>query len=93
VTLEDANNFEASQGGHCTAEPDLEAVRRAPSGIAELPDRDTAWVSGADLALMARGRERHGMAGGAHRHDRESETPWLIDDANKTIKAHVEWIT
>src|SRR5262249_54716035 len=93
VTLEDASNFRVFKVVVAQPNLSLEAVRGALSGIAVLPDRDTAWVS--EQALRSR-REHAGdtawqealtaMIAKARPHG------W-IDDANKTIKAHVEWTT
>src|SRR5262245_55018066 len=93
VTLEDASNFRAFKVVVGQPNLGLDAVRGALLGIAVLPDRDTAWVS--EQAL----RSWREVA---------SDTAWQealtamiakarpygwIDDANKTIKAHVEWTT
>jgi predicted transcriptional regulator len=93
VTLEDANNFRSFKIVVSQPNLDLETVRRVLSGIATLPDRDTAWVS--EQALRSSPEVAHdaawqdaltAMIAKARPHG------W-IDDTNKTIKAHVEWTT
>jgi predicted transcriptional regulator len=93
VTLEDANNFRSFKVVVAQPNLELETVRRALSGIATLPDRDTAWVS--EQALRSWPEVAHdaawqdaltAMIAKARPHG------W-IDDTNKTIKAHVEWAT
>jgi hypothetical protein len=93
VTLEDVHNFRSFKVVVAQPTMDLETVRRALSGIATLPDRDTAWVS--ELAL----RSRREVASDAAWQEAltamiaKARPHGWIDDANKTIKAHVEWIT
>jgi len=91
VTLEDANNFRAFKVVVAQSSLDLETVRSALSGIATLPDRDTAWVS--EQAL----RSWREVANDAAWQDAlttmiaKARPHGWIDDASKTIKAHVEW--
>ena len=93
VTLEDANNFRSFKVVVALPPADLETVRSALSGIATLPDRDTAWVS--EQAL----RSWREVAGDATWQDAlsamiaKARPHGWIDDANKAIKAHVEWTT
>jgi predicted transcriptional regulator len=91
VKLEDANNFRAFKVVVVMPNADLETVRGALAGIAALPDRDTAWVS--EQALRAWPEVAHdttwqdaltAMIAKARPHG------W-VDDANMSIKAHVEW--
>ena len=93
VTLEDASNFRSFKVVVALPPADLETVRSALSGIATLPDPDTAWVS--EQAL----RSWREVANDATWQDalsamiaRARPHGW-IDDANKAIKAHVEWTT
>src|SRR5262249_39594176 len=51
VTLEDRDNFRAFK--LVVEGLDLDAARRALAGIAELPDRDTAWIFEAALRQRA----------------------------------------
>jgi hypothetical protein len=91
VKLEDADNFRSFKVVVAMPNAELEAVRRALASIALLPDRDTAWVFEQALrqwpehAGNAAWQEAlTAMIGKARPHG------W-VDDANKTIKAHVEW--
>jgi hypothetical protein len=91
VELEDAGNFRSFKVVVAMPNADLAAVRRALSGIAVLPDRDTAWVS--EQAL----RDWAGVANDAAWQDAlttmiaKARPHGWVDDASKSIKAHVEW--
>jgi len=91
VKLEDADNFRSFKVVVAMPNAEPEAVRRALANIALLPDRDTAWVF--EQAL----RQWPGQAGDAAWQDSltamiaKARPHGWIDDANKTIKAHVEW--
>ena len=93
VKLEDANNFRSFKVVVAIPHADLETVRSALSSIADLPDRDTAWVS--EQALRAWPE----VANDATWQDAlttmiaKARPHGWVDDANKTIKAHVEWTT
>jgi len=92
VTLEDRDNFRAFKLVIEGARDDLDAVRQALAGTAEIPDADTAWISQAAL------RQRQEVAQDAAWQQSfaamiEKARPhgW-IDDARAAIKAHVEWV-
>src|ERR1700694_4126267 len=93
VTLEDANNFRGFKVVVAMPNADLDIVRSALLGTAVLPDRDTAWVS--ELALRAWPE----VANDATWQDAltamiaKARPHGWVDDANKAIKAHVEWTT
>jgi len=91
VTLEDATNFRAFKIVVTMPQADLESVRRALEGIAVLPERDTAWVS--ERALRAWPELAHDAAwqDALTAMIEKAKPHGWIDDANKTIKAHVEW--
>jgi hypothetical protein len=92
VALEDRDNFRAFKLVVAGRREDLDAVRRALQGKAELSDADTAWVFedalrrwqevAGDAAWQA---ALTGMIEKARPHG------W-IDEQRKAIKAHVEWI-
>lgn len=92
VELEDSNNFRSFKVVVAMPNAELEMVRRALSGIAVLPDRDTAWVSEQALRNWA------GLADNAAWQDaltamiEKAKPHGWVDDANKSIKAHVEWM-
>jgi hypothetical protein len=93
VTLEDAHNFRAFKVVVARTDAELESVRKALANIATLPDRGFAWVSEqalrswpgyvndatwqSSLTAMIEKARPHG---------------W-IDEATKSIRAHVEWTT
>ena len=91
VKLEDASNFRAFKVVVAMPNADLDTVRGALSGLAAVPDRDTAWVS--EQALRAWPDVANDTAW------QEALTAMIakarphgwIDDANEAIKAHVEW--
>jgi hypothetical protein len=93
LQFEDRNNFRAFK---FVAEGDrgqLESVRRAVEGQAELSDADTAWIFESTL------RRWPGVADDAAWQQNfstmiEKARPhgW-IDEQRKAIKAHIEWAT
>jgi hypothetical protein len=93
VTLEDAHNFRAFKVVVAMADGELESVRNALAEVATLPDRGTAWVFESVL------RAWPGYANDAAWQnslttmiDKARPHGW-IDEASKSIKAHVEWLT
>jgi predicted transcriptional regulator len=93
VTLADANNFRGFKVVIAQPNLDLEAVRRALSGIAALPDRDTAWVSEQALRSWPEVASDTAWQEALTAMIAKARPHGWIDDTNKTIKAHVEWIT
>ena len=92
VALEERDNFRGFKLVVAGRREDLDAVRRALQGKAELADADTAWVF--EDAL----RRWPEVAGDAAWQDAftamiEKARPhgW-IDDERKAINAHVEWM-
>ncbi len=92
LVLEDRDNFRAFRLVVAGDRAELDAVRRAVIGKAELPDTDTAWIFEDTL------RRWPGV---------EHDTAWQqnfsamiekarphgwIDDNRKAIKAHIEWV-
>ena len=91
VVLEDRDNFRAFKVVIEGRPHELDAVRLALEGTAELVDTETAWVSEAalrrwpDVAQDAAWQQSLGvMIAKARPHG------W-IDDSRKAIKAHIEW--
>jgi hypothetical protein len=93
LTFEERDNFRAFKFVAVGDRGNLDAVRKAVAGTAELPDAETAWIL--EDALR-------------HWPDVESDGAWQrnfsamiekarphgwIDDARMAIKAHVEWVT
>ena len=91
VTLEDRENFRAFKLVVTGNPAKLDTVRKALSGVAELPDEKTAWVW--ETAL----RRWEGVAQDQAWQqnlsvmiDKARPHGW-IDDQRKTIRAHIEW--
>ena len=91
VTLEDRENFRAFKLVITGNPAKLDTVRKALSGVAELPDEKTAWVW--ETAL----RRWEGVAQDQAWQqnlsvmiDKARPHGW-IDDQRKTIMAHIEW--
>lgn len=92
VTLEERDNFRAFKLVIEGARDDLDAVRQALVGTAEMPDVDTAWISQAAL----RGRPEVAQDAAwqqsfAAMIEKARPHGW-VDDAQAAIKAHVEWV-
>jgi len=92
IVLEDRDNFRAFKLVVEGRREDLDGVRAALAGTAELADADTAWISEdalrrwPEVARDAAWQQSLGaMIEKARPHG------W-IDDARKAIKAHVEWV-
>ncbi len=92
VLLEDRDNFRAFKLVVEGRREDLDAVRRALAGIAELADADTAWVSQDALRLRPEvATDTAWQQSFAAMVEKAKPHGW-IDEARKAIKAHVEWI-
>src|SRR5262249_44348714 len=91
ILLEDRDNFRAFKLVVDSNRDNLDAVRSALAGTAELADADTGWILQA--ALLAR-REVAGDAAWqqsfAAMIEKARPHGW-IDDQRQAIKAHVEW--
>ena len=92
LTFEDRENFRAFKFVASGDRSNLEPVRKAVAGTADLPDAETAWIL--EDALR-------------HWPDVENDDAWQqkfsemiekarphgwIDDQRKAIKAHIEWV-
>jgi hypothetical protein len=92
VLLENRDNFRAFKLVVEGRREDLDAVRRALAGIAELADADTAWVSQDALRLRPEvATDTAWQQSFAAMVEKAKPHGW-IDEARKAIKAHVEWI-
>jgi hypothetical protein len=91
IVLDDRDNFRAFKLVVDGRRDDIEAVRRALTGTAELADAETAWVSEAAL------RRRPEVANDAAWQQsltgmiEKAKPHGWIDEQRRTIKAHVEW--
>jgi hypothetical protein len=91
LTFEDRDNFRAFKLVVEGNRAELETIRRAVAGRAELPDAETAWILEAALRHwpgvetdMVWQEKFSAMIEKARPHG------W-IDDSRKAIKAHIEW--
>jgi|SRR5215471_17684408 len=91
VKLEDATNFRSFKIVVSMPQADLETVRRALATIAILPERDTAWVSERALRAWPDVADDAAWQESLTAMIEKAKPHGWIDDANKTIKAHVEW--
>jgi hypothetical protein len=92
VQLEDRDNFSAFKISVDARREDLDGLRRALAGTAELVDGETAWVFEAVL------RRWPGVAQDAHWQQslttmiEKAKPHGWIDEVRKAIKVHVEWL-
>jgi hypothetical protein len=91
VSLEDTNNFRSFKVVVATPDADFGAARRALAGIAALPDRDTAWVSEQALRAWSGLADDAQWQAALSAMIQKARPHGWIDEANKAIKAHVEW--
>lgn len=91
LLLEDRDNFRAFKLVIESNRAELDDVRRALVGKAELPDADTAWILEHALRRWP-GLEHDAAWQQSFSAMIEKARPhgW-IDDKRKAIKAHIEW--
>src|SRR5437868_6545565 len=91
VTLEDRDNFRAFkllvEGGPAR----LDQARRALTGTAELPDQATAWIFEQALRQRPEVASDAAWQGNLGAMIEKAKPHGWIDEAKKTIKAHIEW--
>jgi hypothetical protein len=93
VSLEDRDNFRAFK---LVIEGDparLDEARRALAGTAELPDRDTAWISQAALRARPEVAQNTAWQKSFDAMIEKARPHGWIDEQRHAIKAHVEWVT
>jgi hypothetical protein len=91
VTLEDRGNFRAFKLVVEGRREDIDAVRRALLGTAELMDTDTAWVSQAALRGRSEVAQDTAWQQSFDAMVEKARPHGWIDDQRLAIKAHVEW--
>ena len=91
VTLEDAHNFRAFKVVVQIPKAHLHQVRVALAKYAMLPDRDTAWVSAEMLRQWPHVKHDEAWQTSFAAMIEKARPHGWIDDANDTIRAHVEW--
>jgi predicted transcriptional regulator len=91
VKLEDAANFRSFKVVVAMPNAGLEEVRRALAHIATLADRNTAWVFESALRQCSEHSRDAGWQDSLTAMIEKARPHGWVDDANQTIKAHVEW--
>jgi len=92
VVLEDRDNFRAFKLVVEASREDLDAIRSALKGTAEMPDADTAWISQDALRLRPEVATDTAWQQSFSAMIEKARPHGWIDDARKAIKAHVEWV-
>jgi hypothetical protein len=91
VSLEEHNNFRAFKLVVTGNPSKLDAIRKTLAGIAELPDKDTAWISEAALRHWPDvARDQTWQQNLTAMIEKAKPHGW-IDEQRKAIKAHIEW--
>jgi hypothetical protein len=93
IVLEDRDNFRAFKLVVEGRRDDLDAVRGALAGTAELPDAETAWISEAALRRWPEVAQNAAWQQSLGTMIEKARPHGWIDDARQAIKAHVEWVS
>ena len=93
LLLEDRDNFRAFKLVVEGARTDLDRVRDALAGTADLADADTAWVLEAALRRWPGVAADTAWQDGLTAMIEKAKPHGWIDERRKAIKAHVEWVT
>lgn len=91
VTFDDRDNFRAFKVVVAVPGATLGDIQAALDGVATLPDRDTAWVSQDALRGWADVKDDASWQQSFAAMIEKAKPHGWIDEANGTIKAHVEW--
>ena len=92
LTFEDRNNFRAFKLVVEGDRNNLEQVRNAVSGKADISDGETAWIfENALRGWPGVGQDAQWQQNFAVMIEKARPHGW-IDDARKAIKAHIEWL-
>jgi hypothetical protein len=92
ISLEDRDNFRAFKVTVEGSPAKLDEVRRALSGIAEVPDQAVAWISEAALRHWPEVVQDAAWQQNLGAMIEKARPHGWVDDARKAIRAHVEWI-
>jgi hypothetical protein len=91
VTLEDRDNFRAFKLVVEGSPAALDAIRPALADVADLPDRDTAWIFEHALRQQPEvAQDTTWQANLGTMMEKAKPHGW-IDEQRKAIKAHIEW--
>ena len=91
VTLEDRENFRAFKLVITGNPAKLDTVRKALSGVAELPDEKTAWVWETALRHWEGVAQDQAWQQNLSAMIEKAKPHGWIDEHRKAIKAHIEW--
>jgi len=91
VTLEDAKNFRSFKIVVALPHADEATVRGALSGIATLPDKTAAWVFERALRQWPEHADDTEWQASLTAMIEKAKPYGWIDEANRSIRAHVEW--
>jgi hypothetical protein len=91
VLLDEHDNFKGFKLVVDGSRQDIESVRAALDGIAELPDAETAWVSEAALRSFASVATDTAWQQALSAMIEKAKPHGWIDESRRAIKAHVEW--
>ena len=91
VTLDEPQNFRGFKVVVKIPDASLEEAQHALSGIATMPDRETAWVSAEALRQWRGVKDDPEWQKGFEAMIEKATPHGWIDEANSAIKAHVEW--
>lgn len=92
VTLDEKDDFRGFKVVVKIPDASLDEARVALSGLATLSDRDTAWVSAEALRQWRGVRDDAEWQKNFDTMIEKAKPHGWIDEANNTIKAHVEWV-
>ena len=92
ITLDDEQNFRAFKVVIRIPEATLEEARVALSGVATMPDRETAWVSAEALRQWRGVKDNADWQSNFDAMIEKAKPHGWIDETNNAIKAHVEWV-
>jgi hypothetical protein len=92
VTFDDPSNFRAFKVVVNIPEATLEEARVALAGLATMPDRETAWVAADALRQWRSVKDDAEWQKSFDAMIEKAKPHGWVDEANKTIKAHIEWV-
>ena len=92
VTLEDAGNFRAFKVVIEGSPDKIDNARRALMGLADVSDKDTAWVFESGLRQRPEVAQDAAWQQSLGTMIEKARPHGWIDDARKAIKAHIEWV-
>jgi hypothetical protein len=92
VSLEDRGNFRAFKLVVEGRPEKLDEVRKTLTGVAELPDKDTAWISELALRQWPEVAQDAAWQQSLGTMIEKAKPHGWIDEQRKAIKAHVEWL-